>query len=142
MDVRKTSFFNRIPRTESSQESACASTASEEKVLHQQGSLESVNQCLATIGESPIMKKKLQQVKYPKDKLKKIKASGKKSMLPKDESSASDDESEMIKQLKHKFQSTSKKSEKVQVLKVLPKSKKVQMNSEHSTVWYVKQKNL
>ena len=75
------------------------------------------------------MKKKLQQIKYPKEKLKKIKAAVKKNMLPEDESSASDDESEMIKQLKHKFQSTSKRSEKVQVLTVLPKSwtiKKVQ----------------
>ena len=43
------------------------------------------------------MKKKLQQIKYPKEKLKKIKAAVKKSIQPEDESSASDDESEMIK---------------------------------------------
>ena len=97
-DCRKKFTKLSMPRTKSSQESACASTASEEKVLHQQGSLESVNQCLTTIGESPIMKKKLQQIKYPKEKLKKIKAAVEKSMLPEDESSTSD----MIKQLKHK----------------------------------------
>ena len=113
---------------ESSQVEASASSQHEE-VLIPQESLETVNQCLSTLGETPIVKKKLQQAKYPKEKLKKITTAVKKKMLPEMESSDSDDESEIISQLKDKFKATTKRSEKVLVLTVLPKSwtiKKVQ----------------
>ena len=94
----------------------------EESALHQQESVESLNQCLSAIGETPITKKKLQQVKYPKEKLKKVKVSIKKKIFPDAASNGSDSESEMVKQLKEKFHGTTERSEKVQVLTVLPKS--------------------
>ena len=93
----------------------------QEDAFQKQESLKSLNQCLAAIGETPIAKKKLQQVKYPKEKIKKIKASVKK-ILPDQQSCDTDSESEMIQQLKEKFCTTTKRSEKVQVLTVLPKS--------------------
>ncbi len=107
---------------ESSQEDAGASSQLEEDVSYQHKSLESINQCLSAIGETPVVKKKLQQAKYPKEKVKKIRAAVKKTMLPEFESGDTDDESEIITQLKDKFQATSQRSEKVQVLTVLPKS--------------------
>ena len=55
---------------ESSQEGGDAS--SDHEVLHQLESLEPINQCLSVIGETPIAKKKLQNIKYRKQKLKKI----------------------------------------------------------------------
>lgn len=54
--------------------------------------------------------------------MKKIRAAVNKRMLPAIQSSDGDDESEVIKQLKEKFQETTMRSEKVQVLTVLPKS--------------------
>ncbi len=81
-----------------------------------------MNQCLSAIGETPIVRKKLHQVKYPKEKLKKIGATMKKKILREQECDHSDDDSEIIRQLKDKFQSTTEKSEKVQILTVLPKS--------------------
>ena len=49
--------------------------------------LESVNQCLGEIGETPVVKKKLQQVHYPKDKLKRITTAMKKVVIQDAESS-------------------------------------------------------
>jgi len=103
----------------SSQEDASANTQYAESAYQQQ-SLESLSQCLTSIGETPINKKKLQQVHYPKEKMKKIEASVKKTM-PQSKSSNCDDEGEMIAQLK-KFHTTTKRSEKAQVLTVLSKS--------------------
>ena len=105
-----------------SSEEACASSYSLcEELCSPHEPLESVNQYLTTLGETPIVKKKLQQVKYPKEKFKKVSRAMKKKLLPERESSDSD-ESEIIAQLKDKFESTTKRSEKVLVLTVLPKS--------------------
>ena len=83
-------------------------------------SLEPVNQCLNALGEIPIVENKVQQVQYPKEKLR-ISRALKKKLLPERESSDSD-ESEMITQLKGKFETATKRSDKVVVLTVLPKS--------------------
>ena len=99
-----------------------ASSQVEEDVFYAQESLDPIDQCLGGIGETPIVRKKLDEVRYPKEKLKKITATMKKMMLPEEESSGSDNESEIIKQLKDKFQASTTNSEKVQVLTVLPKS--------------------
>ena len=107
---------------ESGQDDPSASSQVEEDVFYAQESLDPINQCLGGIGETPIVRKKLDQVRYPKEKLKKITATMKKMMLPEKESSGSDDESEIIKQLKDKFQASTTNSEKVQVMTVLPKS--------------------
>ena len=125
-DCRKKLTVVPLPRSESeevleSSEEDSASCEGEE-VFYQQESLQPVNQCLTAIGETPIAKKKLQQVKYRKQKLKKIRAAVNKRMMPEIQSSNGDDESEMIRQLKEKFEETSMKSEKVQILTVLPKS--------------------
>ena len=62
-------------------------------------SLASLNQCLCEIGETPVSKHKLQQTKYAKQKIKKITT----AMMIHDESSGeTDDEGEIIKQLKGK----------------------------------------
>lgn len=59
---------------------------------------------MTALGETPIVKK-LQQVKYPKEKLKKVTRAMKK-LIPDRESSDSD-EGEMITQLIDKFESAS-----------------------------------
>ena len=82
--------------------------------------LESVNKGLSIIGESPVIKSGLQSTRYPREKLTKIKCAIVKSMHM---SENTDDESEMIKQLKVKFfHETQEKSVKVQILTVLPMS--------------------
>ena len=129
-DCRKKVASIPTPEAKSeTREEACASSHSlYEEVYSPHLSLEPVNQCLSAIGETLIVKKKLQQVKYPKEKLKKISKAMKTKQLPERESSDSD-ESEMITQLKDKFENVTKGSDKVLVLTVLPKSwtiKKVQ----------------
>ena len=97
-----------------------------------------MNQCLTAIGETLIAKKKLQRLKYHKQKLKKIRAAVNKRMVPEIQSSNGDDESEMIRQLKEKFKETIMRSEKVQILTVLPKSwsiRKVQDEFGALTTW-------
>uniref|UniRef100_UPI00358EEC48 uncharacterized protein n=1 Tax=Myxine glutinosa TaxID=7769 RepID=UPI00358EEC48 len=84
-----------------------------------------LNESLGLIGESPIPKKRLAADKYVKSKTKKIGDTVKKKLeiatgLPSNK--LQDAGQEMIEQLKHKFESTTKKSEQVQVLTVLPKS--------------------
>ena len=74
--------------------------------------LESVNKRLSIIGESPVIKCRLQSTCYPRGKLTKIKSAFVKSMHMSD-SEDTDDESEMIKQFKVKFHETQDKSVKV-----------------------------
>ena len=105
-----------------SSEDVAASTHPAEETSYQLESLETINQCLSAIGETPIVKKKLQQTKYPREKMKKIRTAVKKSIAPTMEPGDVDDESEIIMQLKEKFQGTSERSEKVQILTVLPRS--------------------
>ena len=76
-----------LPRFESeevvkSSEEDGASSEREE-AFYQQESLQTVDQCFTAIGETSIAKKKLQQVKYRKQKLKKIRAAVNKRMVPK-----------------------------------------------------------
>ena len=94
---------------ESSEEDVAASTHPAEETSYQLESLETINQCLSAIGETPIVKKKFQQTKYPREKMKKIRTAVKKSIAPTMEPGDIDDESEIIMQLKEKFQDTSEK---------------------------------
>ena len=48
----------------------------------QQDDLKSINECLKSIGEIPVIKKKLVHTNYPKEKLSKIKVAAAKTMLP------------------------------------------------------------
>ena len=88
----------------------------------QQESLKSINQCLQAIGETPVSKKKLVQASYPKEKLNKIKVAAAKAILPSLTPTEIDNDSEIIEQLKEKFHSSTDRSQKVQILTVLPKS--------------------
>ena len=65
--------------------------------------LSSINQCLEKIGETPIVKSKLSQQKYPKYKVQKISASIKRRIF---KDRYSDDESEIIGQLQDEFYPT------------------------------------
>lgn len=84
-------------------------------------SLMMVNQCLDTIGETPLTKRKLQYKKYSKQKVIKITTMMQKAVIGDVHSDQTNDEGEIIKQLKEKF-STVGRSEKIQILTVLPKS--------------------
>ena len=95
-----------------------ARESSDENTFHYQD-LKSVNKGLSIIGESPVIKSKLQGVHYPKEKFTKIKSAFVKCMLISEDI---DDESEMIKLLKEKFHETQEKSVKVQILTLLPVS--------------------
>ena len=68
--------------------------------------LASLNQCLGVIGETPVCKPKLHQTKYTKQKIKKITTAMKKTVIGDVPSEDTDDEGEMIKQLKQKFHTT------------------------------------
>lgn len=81
-------------------------------------SIEVVNQCLIDLGETPVTKKKLQSKKYKERKLEMLTTKMSEVMSVEKKN----DESEMLQQLKEKFHSVTKNSEKVQILTVLPKS--------------------
>ena len=122
-----------MPSIESSQEDG--EVDAESDVFEKEVSLESLNTCLRAMGETPVVKEKLQLIKYPKEKMKKITTAMKKKISV---SEASDSESEMIKQLKEKFNYSTERSEKVEVLTVLPKSwpvRRFKMNLGHPTTW-------
>lgn len=87
--------------------------------------LDSLNSSLNILGESPISKKKLKLQKYPKEKFHKVETAVQKLFEMDD--SVDDEivqsaESEMICQLKEKFCSSTSRSEKIQILTILPKS--------------------
>jgi len=92
--------------------------SSDDDTFHYQD-LESVNKGLYIIGESPVIKSKLQGTHYPKEKLTKIKSAFVKSIHMSEDI---DDESEITKQLKVKFHETQQKGVKVQILTLLPMS--------------------
>ena len=81
-------------------------------------SLVLVNQCLKESGKTPIMKRKLRTRKYAKKKLDEV-TSMKKLVIGEDSKS---EDSEIIRQLKEKFQSMSERSIRVQILTILPQS--------------------
>ena len=85
--------------------------------------LSSINQCLEKIGETPIVKSKLSQQKYPKHKVQKISASIKRTVF---KDRYSDDESEIIGQLQDEFYSTNERSTKI--FKFLQCSQRVGLN--------------
>ena len=81
-----------------------------------------VNQCLIDLGETPVTKRKLQSKKYKERKLEMLTTKMSEVMSVEKQN----DESEMLQQLKEKFHSVTKNSEKVQILTVLPKSWSIQ----------------
>ena len=92
--------------------------------------------------KAPFVRKKLQQVKYPDDKLNKIRWAVKRKILPEEqELSETDDEAEILKQLMDNFDKSSSRSEKVQTLTVLPKSWSIQgVQEEFGATYYMVRK--
>ena len=84
------------------------------------------------------MKSKLSQQKYPKHKVQKISASIKRTVF---KDRYSDDESEIIGQLKDEFHPTNEQSKKIQILTVLPKSWTIkQIHTEFGATHYMAKK--
>ena len=81
-----------------------------------------INEAMTIIGVSPIISKKKAHGRYMENKVKRIETTIKQKLETATGKQFGDDESEMITQLKQKFHSLTKKSEKVQVLTVLPVS--------------------
>ena len=82
--------------------------------------------CLTEIGETPYSQSRARSKCYSRQKMKKITEALQRTVITE---APIDEATEMIKQLKEKFQETKKRSEQVQVLTVLPKSwslKKIQ----------------
>ena len=75
--------------------------------------------CLADIGETPYSQSKACGKNYSRQKVKQITEAMKRTIIS---GETIDDGSEMIQKLKEKFQSTTWRSEQLQVLTVLPKS--------------------
>ena len=70
-------------------------------------------------GKTPITKRKLRTRKYAKKKLDEVTSMMEKLVIGEDSKS---EDSEIIRQLKEKFQSTSERSIRVQILTILPRS--------------------
>ena len=104
-----------------------SSEAEEPEVyIHSPEAVASLNMCLADIGETPYSHIKPRGKKYSRQKVEKITEALKRTIISRE---TIDDGSEMIQQLKEKFQSTPQRSEELQILTVLPKSwslKKIQ----------------
>ena len=79
--------------------------------------MKSINQCLQAIGETPVSTSKLS-----KRETNQIKVVAAKAILPSMTPTEIDNDSEIIEQLKEKFHSSTDRSQKVQILTVLPKS--------------------
>ena len=96
-----------------------------ENYIDTNAGMHSLNETLDLIGESPVNKRKLNNINYPRQKLRKIgNALAERILGVENEESISsaNPESEIINQLKEKFNTSNIRSEKVQILTVLPKS--------------------
>ena len=99
----------------------------------------SLNKCLAEIGETPYSQSKARAKNYSRQKITKAMH---RTIIT---GEVVDDGSEMIQQLKEKFQATTKMNEHLQILTVLPKSwsvKKIQQEFGVSTYMAQKSKKL
>ena len=104
--------------------SACSSSAvSEESFkLDEIESRMVFNQCMESIGETPFTQRKVRSKGYLEQKMRKITTMMAGASIEPVPSKESETDSEIIQQLKEKFQSTTNRADKLQVLTVLPKS--------------------
>lgn len=86
--------------------------------------IESLNDSLGLIDETPVKKKRLSEKKYPEKKLKKVTEALRIKILglSPEHSDQPNYDSEIINQLKEKFSNTTDKSLQMQILTTLPKS--------------------
>jgi hypothetical protein len=114
-----------------------SSEAEEPEVyIHSPEAVASLNTCLADIGETPYSHIKARGKKYSRQKVEKITEAMKRTIIS---GETIDYGSEMIQQLKEKFQSTAQRSEQLQILTILPKSwslKKFNRNLVSQTIWH------
>ena len=127
-----------IPELDSS-----SSEADEAEVFVQTPeAVSSLNMCLVDIGETPYSQSKARARNYSRQKVKKITEAMKRTVISEE---ITDDGGEIIQQLKEKFQSTTQRSEKLQILTILPKSwslKKIQQEFGVSNYMTRKSKEL
>lgn len=130
------------PETHISDSEHEADDADSEPYVEAQQAVSSLNKCLVDLGESPYSQIKARGKKYSKQKVQKITEAMKRTVIS---GAASDDGSEMIQQLKEKFQTTTQRSEQLQILTVLPKSwslKKIEQEFNVSNYMARKSKEL
>lgn len=125
-----------VPETTDNESSSSSDKRSEDDVfVDKDTDLKALNESLSIIGESPVKKQRLEKGKYYKEeKAKKIQDNicsklqiGSAPSTSKDHTTASashvtNADEEIVNQLKEKFNTTEKRSEKLQILTVLPKS--------------------
>jgi hypothetical protein len=109
-------------------------------------SASSLKKNLGSLKESPLSTKNLSDVKHPTKESRKIKEVMKRKIINLTDSSGFDSSGngEMIAQLKEIFHITGKKSEKIQILKVLPNhwsSTKIQQELKPKITWFRLPKN-
>lgn len=130
---------------------ASAHANADETFVSQDNQLSLLNESLQVLGESPVVNRKVKtRVHYVKKKVKTIQTAVKRKLelvagVSLDESEHEHAESEVIDQLKEKFRSCATRSEKVQVLTVLPKSwsaKRIQDEFNATNYMARKAKNL
>lgn len=120
--------LSKLPDPEAVLKSAakCDSPLRDEQYLDVPEAMAAVNRCLSEIGETPLSKSVSHDPKRVEDKVEKITAAMKSLFIDDSHTTTSNaqqnDESEIILQLKEKFQTTTKKSEQLQILTVLPRS--------------------
>lgn len=87
--------------------------------------IETLNTSLSLIDETPVKRKRLSEKKYPEIKFKKVTEAFRTKLLglsPENPIQTINNGQEIINQLKEKFNSTTNKSLKIQILTTLPKS--------------------
>jgi len=95
--------------------SSSGSEAEEAKQYYEEKAISSMNKCFEDIGETPFSRRKARRKDYSKQKMTEL-------TKALQDTTIRDDGREMIEQLKDKFLETTRMSEKLQILTVLPKS--------------------
>ena len=94
-------------------------TESDPLFFNESEATSSLNMYLAEVGETPYSQSRARSKNYSRQKVKKITEALQRTVII---GAPIDDGTEIIQQLKEKFQETKKRCEQVQVLTVLPKS--------------------
>ena len=115
--------------------SSSGSEAEEAKQYREEKAISSMNKCFEDIGETPFSRRKARRKDYSRQQIEKLSKALQDTEIR-------DDGSEMLQQLKEKFEVTTKKSEKLQVLTVLPKSwSPKQIQQEFGVTLYMARKS-
>ena len=121
----------------------CVSPLRDEPYVDVPEAMAAMNHCLSEIGETPLSKSERHNPKRVEDKVEKLTEAMMGLFI--DDTTVSktgqNDEGEIILQLKEKFQTTTKRSEQLQILTVLPRSwTRKQIQSEFGVSDYMARK--